>query len=303
VSTSPDPALPPTPTLDAAVAAVTGAVTLARLTAGALATGEDALDRPPAGLPVVLALTLTGHLEGTVTLAVNDELADRLEYAASASGTAEALAPVAAALVAALARSGPVDATPLVEVEADAWPAGPGVSTAILTMAPEDDADGSEGEGETPEPGLALAFALTVAPAEEEDLTDGSVSGTGQSSLSTSAPAGITSYVPSANRPGGAPLTPEGRRLGAVEVDVAGVLGETTVALHELLTWLPGVIVSLHRDVGMPVDVRIDDATVAHAEIVVVDERYALRVLDVEARAQARVAADRTSDMRGDSSP
>jgi flagellar motor switch/type III secretory pathway protein FliN len=299
VSTSPDPDRPPSQTLEAAVTAVTGAVTLARLTAGALATGEDAPDRPPTGLTVVLALSLTGRLEGTVTLAVNDELADRLEYAATASGPAEALAPVAAALVAALARSGAVDATPLVEVEADAWPAGPGVSTAVLTMAPEGDAD----ESEEPEPGLALAFALTVVPVAEDDLTDGSVTGRGQSALSTSAPAGITSYVPSANRPGGVPLTAEGRRLGAVEVDVAGVLGETTVALHELLTWLPGVIVSLHRDVGMPVDVRIDDATVAHAEIVVVDERYALRVLDVVARVQARVAADRTSDMRGDSSP
>ena len=40
----------------------------------------------------------------------------------------------------------------------------------------------------------------------------------------------------------------------------------------------------------MPVDVRIDDATIAHAEIVVVDERYALRVIDVVAGARARLA-------------
>jgi flagellar motor switch protein FliN/FliY len=176
---------------------------------------------------------------------------------------------------------------------------GPEVSTVVLTMT-ADDAD----EGDEPEPGLALAFALTVGPEADgtDDLTDASVSGRGRSSLSTSATGGVTSYVPSANRPGGVPLTAEARRLGAIEVDVAGVLGETKVVLQELLTWLPGVIVSLHRDVGMPVDVRIDDATVAHAEIVVVDERYALRVLDVEARAQARVAADRSSDMRRESS-
>ena len=74
------------------------------------------------------------------------------------------------------------------------------------------------------------------------------------------------------------PLSAEAARLGAVEVELAGVLGETTVELHDLLAGSRASSSPSTARWAMPVDLRIDDATVAHAEVVVVDERYALRV-------------------------
>jgi flagellar motor switch protein FliN/FliY len=283
VTTDPDPIVP---LVEAAVAAAAAAVTVTALTPRPVATG-DAADHPqPADDPVLVALTVSGALEGTVTFAVGDELEQRIEYAAKASGPAEALAPVAEAVVAALGARGPIEATPLADVDAGAWPGPPPVTSGAL-----------DDDGETV---LAVAFALTVgsppAGAAPDAGDDMAVTAPGTSSLSTSATEGPPAPPPAAStaRPAPAPAparapSAEADRLGDVEVEVAGVLGEAVVALHDLLAWLPGVIVSLHRPVGMPVDLRIDGATVAHAEIVVVDEHYALRVLDVAPAGRARL--------------
>jgi flagellar motor switch protein FliN/FliY len=84
-----------------------------------------------------------------------------------------------------------------------------------------------------------------------------------------------------------------GVRLGAVDVEISGVLGEAVVPLADLLGWLPGLIVPLDRSVGMPAEVCVEGTTVAHAEIVVVDERYALRITDVITGAPARAVRHR----------
>jgi flagellar motor switch/type III secretory pathway protein FliN len=285
VSTSPEPA--PTALLAAAVTAAAEAVTVTALTAGPVRDDDPGR---PAGMALLVGLSLSGACTGTVVLAADDELVERLEYGSGVSGSADALAPVAAAVVAALGATGPLEATPLVEVEDDAWPGeGPAVSTVILTGAPDPEDAAKEGADR---PVLALAFALTMTPAPVSDEL--AVSGPGQSSMSTSTSTGpAPSWVPGSGQGPGGPLTAEARRLAAVEVEVAAVLGETSVVLHDLLAWLPGVIVPLHREVGVPVDVRIDETTVAHADLVVVDERYALRVIDVVAGAPERVAYGR----------
>jgi flagellar motor switch protein FliN/FliY len=280
VTTTPDPA--PAPSLEAAATAAARAVTFGRLAPGPVVPGGR---ERPTGLAFLVACAVSGALEGTITVAADDELVERLEYSASVSGAADALRPVTDAMVAAL--GGRVEATPPVEIEAGEWPGdSPVMATVELTGS-------TEADDEAEDTLLVVAFDLTVVPAPGGD-DDEVVRGRGRSAMSTSGGT-VPSYRPSAGGTTGGRLSAEARRLGAVEVDVAAVLGETTVILHELLGWLPGVIVSLHRDVGMPVDVRIDDATVAHAEIVVLDERYALRVIDVIAGAQARVARQQRS--------
>jgi flagellar motor switch protein FliN/FliY len=90
-------------------------------------------------------------------------------------------------------------------------------------------------------------------------------------------------------------------RLSAIEVELSGVLGETTVLLHELLAWLPGIIIPLHRPVGDPVDLRVGPTTLATGEVVAVDEHYGLRVVDVVRGAAARAVADAQAAGYGDS--
>jgi flagellar motor switch/type III secretory pathway protein FliN len=380
VSTNPHPA-PPDSAIEAALAAAARAVTVANLEPGPLVTGGAGTDHPrPADEPVVVTLTVSGALDGTVMLAAGAGLVRRLEEAGTAAGAADVLAPVAEAVREALGAAGALEATPLVEVPGDAWPGdAPVVSggglreggETVLALAfaltagsaaagggdeatggdddpdaereagagaraSDPDAEREAGGDDTradpvdvnagpdpdtatdtgPDPDTDAADPGADAGADDGDdataVAAHAVSAPGTSSLSTSdtasanpepaPPSGLPAPVEggTATTAPGRPARPErstptltgdAARLGAIEVEVSGVLGETVVALHDLLSWLPGVIVPLHRSVGMPVDLRIDTATVAHAEVVVVDEHYALRVTDVVTGAAARARA------------
>lgn len=53
------------------------------------------------------------------------------------------------------------------------------------------------------------------------------------------------------------------------------------IGLGELLQLGDGEVLALDKAAGEPLDVRVNGTLVAHAEIVVVDGKYGLRLLDV----------------------
>jgi flagellar motor switch protein FliN len=286
VTSPPEPPAPGRPldatAVDAAAVAAAGAVTLTRLEPGPARTAAagDPGHALPDDDPLLVRVELSGALEGAITVAVGDELDQRLEYTAGADGPVSALAPVIEAVLGALDISvgagGAIETAEPTEVGADAWP---GDAETVTSVGLRDD----------DETVLALAFAVMVPPPPAP--IDDAISGSGTSALSTSegsarrSPPGGTDR----SRGQGRARSSEATRLGAVEIDLAGVIGEAPITLHELLAWLPGVIVPLHRSVGMPVDVRIGDTVVGHAEVVVIDEHYGLRVVDVVAGVHARL--------------
>lgn len=71
------------------------------------------------------------------------------------------------------------------------------------------------------------------------------------------------------------------RRLHNVEVEVIATLGSTRMQIRDILGLHVGSVVELHRMVGEPVDVTLNGRLIARGEVVVVDEKFAIRVHEI----------------------
>lgn len=58
-------------------------------------------------------------------------------------------------------------------------------------------------------------------------------------------------------------------------------LGRSSMAVREILTLGPGSVVELDRMAGEPVDVSINGTLIARGEVVVVDEKFGVRVTEI----------------------
>ncbi|MBK7722284.1 MAG: flagellar motor switch protein FliN [Austwickia sp.] len=83
---------------------------------------------------------------------------------------------------------------------------------------------------------------------------------------------------------GGMPFPVDPRRIDLLRDVLMGVsveLGRTRMTVQEILGLTPGSIVELDRAAGAPVDVLINGKLIAHGEVVVVDEEFAVRISEV----------------------
>ncbi|MFB7250960.1 flagellar motor switch protein FliN [Microbacterium sp. NPDC056234] len=67
-------------------------------------------------------------------------------------------------------------------------------------------------------------------------------------------------------------------RIAGVEMDLTVEVGRTRMAVRDVLDLEPGRIVELDRSAGAPADVKLNGRIIAHGEIVVVDQDYAVRI-------------------------
>ncbi|EKN63680.1 CheC, inhibitor of MCP methylation / FliN fusion protein [Neobacillus bataviensis LMG 21833] len=58
-------------------------------------------------------------------------------------------------------------------------------------------------------------------------------------------------------------------------------LGKTNLKVRDILKIKPGVIIPVDKLAGEHVDVVINGSSVAEAEVVVVDEKFAIRITDI----------------------
>jgi len=89
------------------------------------------------------------------------------------------------------------------------------------------------------------------------------------------------------------PADPRGTPAGG-EVDVGAILdvtvtmsleiGRARLTIGELLQLGPGSIVELDRAAGEPLDVLLNGRLVARGEVVVTDDRFGIRLLDIVSR-------------------
>lgn len=68
------------------------------------------------------------------------------------------------------------------------------------------------------------------------------------------------------------------QRIAGVEMDLTVEVGRTRMAVRDVLGLEPGRIVELDRSAGAPADVKLNGRLIAHGEIVVVDQDYAVRI-------------------------
>jgi flagellar motor switch protein FliN/FliY len=69
--------------------------------------------------------------------------------------------------------------------------------------------------------------------------------------------------------------------LHGVEMTVTVELGRTKMLLRDLLDLQTGSVIELDRAAGSPVDVLINDNLLARGEVVVLDDEFGVRILDI----------------------
>ncbi|MET0975531.1 MAG: flagellar motor switch protein FliN [Leifsonia sp.] len=67
-------------------------------------------------------------------------------------------------------------------------------------------------------------------------------------------------------------------RIRDVEMTLAVELGRTRMSVRDVLAIEPGSVIELDRSAGAPADVLLNGRLIAHGEIVVVDQDYAVRI-------------------------
>lgn len=66
-----------------------------------------------------------------------------------------------------------------------------------------------------------------------------------------------------------------------IPVSLSVEIGQTKLSIKNLLQLNQGSVVELERLAGEPLDVKVNNTLVAHGEIVVVNEKYGIRLTDI----------------------
>ncbi len=173
------------------------------------------------------------------------------------------------------------------DIVAGAMAAG-GVDSAERVVAVEDHSPFSLTEEE-------IAAAELI---EEDDLREPVFAGATPSGAPLRREQGPREPTPIANAPAAqrarfvplpeAPATGSRSRidlLAGLQMNVTVELGRTEMTVADVLGLGPGSVVELDRLAGEPVDILVNDRLIARGEVVVVDENFGVRVVEVVRRA------------------
>lgn len=71
-----------------------------------------------------------------------------------------------------------------------------------------------------------------------------------------------------------------------IPVSISMEVGQSKISIRNLLKLNQGSVVELDRLAGEPLDVMVNDTLIAHGEVVVVNEKYGIRLTDVISAAE-----------------
>lgn len=71
-----------------------------------------------------------------------------------------------------------------------------------------------------------------------------------------------------------------------IPVDISMEVGRTKISIRNLLQLNQGSVVELDRLAGEPLDVLVNGTLIAHGEVVVINEKYGIRLTDVISTAE-----------------
>ena len=80
---------------------------------------------------------------------------------------------------------------------------------------------------------------------------------------------------------GGAGGNPDLEVVLDIPVKISMEVGSTQISIRNLLQLNQGSVIELERLAGEPLDVMVNGTLIAHGEVVVVNEKFGLRVTDV----------------------
>jgi len=70
-------------------------------------------------------------------------------------------------------------------------------------------------------------------------------------------------------------------RINNVEMSLTVEIGRTRIPVRDVLGLEPGAVIELDRSAGAPADVMLNGRLIAHGEIVVIDQDYAVRITKI----------------------
>ena len=74
--------------------------------------------------------------------------------------------------------------------------------------------------------------------------------------------------------------------IGDIELDVTLELGRAELMIEELLALREGSVVTLDKEAGEPVDILANGKLVARGEVIVVDDKFCIRICEVIGQVQ-----------------
>lgn len=145
-----------------------------------------------------------------------------------------------------------------------------------------------ENEGTSPEEqALADEWAAALAEAGDDagqaDI-DALMAQGGGGAAAPAAPRMAMEEFGSAPKPGNGPVSLDGPNLDVIldiPVSISMEVGSTEISIRNLLQLNQGSVVELDRLAGEPLDVLVNGTLIAHGEVVVVNEKFGIRLTDV----------------------
>lgn len=238
----------PSVTLRAAIEAA------ALVLAEQLGLGDEARsndDWPIDAADQVLRMVFTGDEVGMLVLAVNDDVADRLQTNQALLDRAFLAAVESIATATGLQLSGDVvrrNTIPLPATAAMILDAGSLTALAAIVIGADDAAVPGTG---------APAPTASAAPAYEPVSVDEI---TGNAMSSSAAAMSV---------------------LHDVQLLVTAELGRTTMPVRDVLALAPGMVVEIDRIAGSPIDLLVNGRRIASGEVVVIDEEFGIRITEI----------------------
>ena len=95
------------------------------------------------------------------------------------------------------------------------------------------------------------------------------------------APAGAQVFQPLQNTAAGAAATVDIERILDVPVQLMAEIGRTRITIKNLLQLSQGSVVELDGLAGQPLDVLINGYLIAQGEVVVVNDKFGIRLTDI----------------------
>lgn len=141
-------------------------------------------------------------------------------------------------------------------------------------------ASGVDEAGEESEAGLADEWAAAMEEAGEDPNQQG------EGDLGGVKPAPMEEFEETDNRPQSDGKNPELDVILDIPVSISMEVGNTQIPIRNLLQLNQGSVIELDRLAGEPLDVLVNGTLIAHGEVVMVNDKFGIRLTDVISQAE-----------------
>ncbi|WP_161865583.1 MULTISPECIES: flagellar motor switch protein FliN [Pseudomonas] len=134
------------------------------------------------------------------------------------------------------------------------------------------------------EQALADEWAAALAEAGDAGQDDIDAMLAGQATAQPATPRAPMEEFGSAPPPANLPANLDGPNLDVIldiPVSISMEVGNTDITIRNLLQLNQGSVIELDRLAGEPLDVLVNGTLIAHGEVVVVNEKFGIRLTDV----------------------